>query len=293
MDKLAIDQVFIARVLEISRSAGAAILTIYQAPRAAAPEIKADGSPVTQADLAAHKMIVTALQQLLPIPIISEESSPPDTSERHSWPYYWLVDPLDGTKEFIARNGEFTVNIALIERGVPLLGVVHVPVSDETYMGLVVDSSGINKKPRAEKYLAGEKIADLQPSSANTRLAAEQSLRVLTSHRHAGPETQALLQQLQQQWPVPLEFLTLGSSLKFCWLAEGRGDIYPRLGPTSEWDTAAAQAVLAAAGGAVLNARHLHSLSYNSSDSLLNPWFIAIADRGLPELINFPSVGLY
>lgn len=292
MNKLNIDQAFIARVLEISRSAGAAILAIYQRPQAAAIEIKADGSPVTQADLAAHDIIVAALQQLLPIPIISEEANLPDAAERHSWPHYWLVDPLDGTKEFIARNGEFTVNIALIERGVPILGVVHLPVGDETYLGWMGGDAAI-EEPRAEKYHAGKKIADLQSSNAKARLAAGQPLRVLISHRHAGPETQALLQYLQQQWPAPLEFLTVGSSLKFCWLAEGRGDVYPRLGPTSEWDTAAAHAVLAAAGGAVLNAQDLSSLTYNGSDSLLNPWFIAVANLDLPELINFSSVGVH
>jgi len=281
MNKLAVDPVFIAQVVDISRRAGAAILAIYQRPETAAIELKADGSPVTQADLAAHQLIVAALRQLLPIPIISEEAHLPEAAERQNWPHYWLVDPLDGTKEFIAGNGEFTVNIALIERGLPLLGVVHLPVADETYLGLMVGG-----QTRAEKYLAGEKIADLQSSSAKARLAAGQSLRVLISHRHAGPEAQAWLQQLQQQWPEPLEFLTLGSSLKFCWLAEGRGDLYPRLGPTSEWDTAAAQAVLAAAGGAVLNAQDLHSLTYNGADSLLNPWFIAVADVSLPGLIN-------
>lgn len=292
MNKLTIDQAFIARVLDISRSAGAAILAIYQRPETAAIEMKADGSPVTQADLAAHDLIVAALQQLLPIPIISEEANPPDAAERHSWPHYWLVDPLDGTKEFIARNGEFTVNIALIERGVPLLGVVHLPVDDETYLGFMGDGRAVNKESRAEKYLAGKKIADLQSSPAKARWTEGHPLRVLISHRRASPETQALLQHLQQQWPAPLELLTVGSSLKLCWLAEGRGDLYPRLGPTSEWDTAAAQAVLAAAGGAVLNARDLSSLIYNGSTSLLNPWFIAVADVDLPELIDFPHLVL-
>lgn len=291
MHKLHLDQAFIARVLEISRSAGAAILDIYQRPQAAAIETKADGSPVTQADFAAHSLIVAALHQLLPIPIISEEADLPEATERHSWPHYWLVDPLDGTKEFIAGNGEFTVNIALVARSVPLLGVVHVPVSDETYLGLVVDDQNLagftsDVARRAEKYLAGKKIADLHSSSAEARLAAGLALRVLVSHRRAGPETHNLLQHLQQQWPVSLEFLTLGSSLKFCHLAEGRGDIYPRLGPTSEWDTAAAQAVLTAAGGAVLHAGTREPLTYNCADSLLNPWFIAVADRELPRLIN-------
>lgn len=300
MNSLTIDQAFIAQLLAIARAAGAAILTIYQNPEAAAIEIKSDGSPVTRADLAANTIIVAALQQLLPLPIISEETHVPEAVQRHSWPRYWLVDPLDGTKEFIARNGEFTVNIALIERGIPLLGVVHVPVSDETYFGLTVNDidnqavggvvkqsvHSVDKKPRAEKYLAGKKIADLQVCPLKARLAAGESLRVLISHRHAGPETQAFL---QQQWPVPLEFLNVGSSLKFCWLAEGRGDLYPRLGPTSEWDTAAAQAVLTAAGGAVLDARSLAPLVYKGTGSLLNPWFIAVADIGLPEFIRLPD----
>lgn len=291
MNSINPDQAFITSLVDIARSAGAAILAIYHRPQAAAIEIKADGSPVTQADFAAHKLIIDALQQLLPIPIISEEANLPDAAERRSWPHYWLVDPLDGTKEFIAHNGQFTVNIALITQGSPLLGVVHVPVSDETYLGVVANgqemsgfSTGITQ--RAEKYLAGKKIADLQSSPASLRLAASLPLRVLVSHRPAGPETHKLLQQLQQQWPAPLEFLTVGSSLKFCYLAEGRGDLYPRLGPTSEWDTAAAQAVLMAAGGAVLHAQNLEPLVYNRTDSVLNPWFIAVADSELPGLIH-------
>lgn len=290
MDRLNIDQAFISRVLDISRTAGAAILAIYHNLEAAAVAIKSDGSPVTRADLAAHEVIVAALHQLLPVPIISEEANLPEVAQRQSWSRYWLVDPLDGTKEFIAGNGEFTVNIALIERGVPRLGVVHVPVSDETYLGLLAAEpavNGVQQKPRAEKYLAGKKIADLYSSSAKARLAAGESLRVLISHRHGGAEAHSFL----QQWPMPLEFLKVGSSLKFCWLAEGRGDLYPRLGPTSEWDTAAGQAVLTAAGGAVLNAQYLTSLNYNGTDSLLNPWFIAVADMELPKLIRFPDTG--
>lgn len=279
-----IDQVFTSQVIAIARAAGVAILEIYRAADTGVIEIKSDGSPVTQADMAAHRIIVTALQLLLPIPIISEESEVPDVTERHQWAQHWLIDPLDGTKEFIAGNGEFTVNIALLQQGVPLLGVVHVPVSDETYLG-IDQAIAADGRSRAEKYLAATKITDLRSRKAGARFAAGQSLEVLVSQRHTGRETEALLQHIQQHWPVPLAYLKVGSSLKFCWIAEGRADFYPRLGPTSEWDTAAAQAVLVAAGGVVLNAEDCRSLTYNRAQSLLNPWFFAMADAELAALI--------
>jgi len=284
---LGISPELIAELIAIARTAGEAILAVYNAAEKTDIDFKEDGSPVTRADLAAHQVIVQALEQLLPIPIISEEDKLPDFAERRTWSRYWLIDPLDGTKEFVRRNDEFTVNIALIQQGVAVLGVVHVPVQDETYVG-VNKTISQSDKPLAEKYYAGKKIANLLTRNLSDRFTARQSLDVLISHRHSGKENEMLLQYIARHWPVPLHYIKAGSSLKFCWLAEGRADFYPRLAPTSEWDTAAAQAVLEAAGGAVLNANDLTPLIYNRSDSILNPWFFAIADEALKaQLITF------
>lgn len=284
MNNVKIDQEFIARVIEISRIAGDAILEIYHATEATNINIKDDGSPVTAADFAAHRVIAKALHELLPIPIISEEADLPAASQRQAWSHYWLVDPLDGTKEFIARTGEFTVNIALMQNNIPVLGVVHTPVTDESYMG-VDQSVYVDGKSHAEKYAAGKKVKELQTRDTKVRCEAKQALDVLVSHRHSNSETIALLERLQQHWPVALNYIKVGSSLKFCWIAEGRADFYPRLGPTSEWDTAAAQAVLVAAGGMIVNAQNLTALTYNASETLLNPWFFAIADVELKTLL--------
>ncbi len=275
--KTSIDQEFIAKLIDIARLAGNAILSIYNAPEKMNLQIKSDQSPITAADIAAHNIIVKALITLLPIPVISEEAVLPDFAERKTWQYYWLIDPLDGTKEFIARTGEFTVNIALVQNGVPVLGVVHVPVVDETYLG-VDKTIVVEQKSRAEKYRKGKKIADLKTRNLNTRFAAQQSLDVLASVRHGNEATAALLQEIALHWPAPLQLINAGSSLKFCWIAEGRGDFYPRLAPTCEWDTAAAQAVLVAAGGAIVDAKNLLPLICNRTENLLNPSFFAFGD---------------
>ncbi|MES2675440.1 MAG: 3'(2'),5'-bisphosphate nucleotidase CysQ [Pseudomonadota bacterium] len=272
-----IDQEFIAKLINIARLAGDAIIDIYNAPEKVNIKIKKDQSPLTAADMAAHNVIVEALAKLLPIPIISEEAVLPNFTERKIWQHYWLIDPLDGTKEFIARTGEFTVNIALIQNGVPVLGVVHVPVGDETYIGVSENISN-EQKSRAEKYRNGKKIADLKTRSLDARFAAQLSLDVLASARHGSEETAALLQEISLHWPGSLQLLNAGSSLKFCWIAEGRADFYPRLAPTCEWDTAAAQAVLVAAGGAVVDAKNLLPLSCNGNETLLNPSFFAFGD---------------
>jgi len=282
-----ITQAFTADLIAIARAAGEAILQIYEAPETANVQLKSDDSPLTAADLAAHQLIAQTLPGLLNVPMISEESVIPELAERQQWSTYWLIDPLDGTKEFIARNGEFTVNIALVVDGVPLVGVVHVPVSDETYLGVDkrVAADGAN---RAEKYLAGQRQKDLQTRSLRDRLIAGQPLDILVSHRHGTDAQVALLQTLQSRWPAPLQHLSAGSSLKFCLIAEGRADFYPRLAPTSEWDTAAAQAVLTAAGGLVVRADSLKPLMCNGGESLLNPHFLALGDAGFdwPKLLK-------
>lgn len=276
---LMIDDVFTAQLIDIARAAGEAILAIYNAPETANIQTKSDDSPLTAADLAAHLLIVRELPKLLDVPIISEESVLPPLAERQAWSTYWLVDPLDGTKEFIARNGQFTVNIALVVDGVPRLGVVHVPVTDESYLG-VDKTLAKDQQARAEKYLAGILQGELKTQSMAKKLAEQQPLDVLMSLRHGSAEQTALVAKLQARWPAPLNPLSAGSSLKFCWIAEGRADFYPRLAPTCEWDTAAAQAVLVAAGGMVVRADDLTPLGCNTQETLLNPFFLAMGDAG-------------
>ncbi|GGY83445.1 3'(2'),5'-bisphosphate nucleotidase CysQ [Cellvibrio zantedeschiae] len=274
---LSLDHTFTSRLIDITRAAGAAILAIYNAPETANIQTKNDDSPLTAADLAAHQLIVRELPGLLDVPVISEESALPSLAERQAWSTYWLVDPLDGTKEFIARNGQFTVNIALIVNTVPLLGVVHVPVTDETYLG-VDKSLAEDELTRAEKYVNGIFASEIKTQSVGKKLAENRPLNVLMSLRHGSREQTELVARLQSRWPVPLNPLNVGSSLKFCWIAEGRADFYPRLGPTSEWDTAAAQAVLTAAGGMVVEANGFRPLRCNTRETVLNPFFLAMGD---------------
>ncbi len=274
-----VDDEFTTQLIAITRAAGEAILAIYRAPETANIQTKSDDSPLTAADLAAHNFIARELPTLLDVPMLSEESVLLSFAERKAWSTYWLIDPLDGTKEFIARNGQFTVNIALVVAGVPVLGVVHVPVTDETYVG-VDKSIAADQLTHAEKYLNGVKHVDLHTRSVAQRFAHRESLDVLMSLRHSSEEQTALVAKLQSRWPAPLNPLNAGSSLKFCWIAEGRADFYPRLAPTCEWDTAAAQAVLTAAGGKVVRADNLQPLRCNTQESLLNPFFLAMGDAG-------------
>jgi len=243
----------------IARTAGREILKIYDSDFAV--ERKQDDSPLTAADLAAHRAIVAGLNVLTPqIPILSEESAEQAAWEvRRQWARYWLVDPLDGTREFVKRNGEFTVNIALIEEQRPVLGVVFAPVLDEMFWAWrgghafgQSDQSGkveLRTRPRATPLL------------------------VAGSRSHADPRTLAALDKLG-----PYELKALGSSLKFCRAAQGAVDLYIRYGLTSEWDTAAGQCVLEQAGGGVTQMSG-EPLRYNTKDSLLNPDFIAFGDR--------------
>ncbi len=253
-------------VIDIARRAGDAILEVYAGEFDV--ETKADNSPLTEADRRAHEVIVDGLRSLTPdLPIVSEESAPPAFAERRRWHRYWLVDPLDGTKEFVDRNGEFTVNIALIEAGEPVFGVVGVPVRDTVYVG--------DCRERRAWRTDGEGTTPLA-----TRSMSDDAVSVVASRRHGGPRLERYLERLDESFAVVTR-VHLGSSLKFCILAEGGADLYPRLGPTSEWDIAAAQAVLAAAGGAV---RRLDGdpLVYNTGESFLNPDFVAVGDPGYP-----------
>ncbi|HHQ14291.1 MAG TPA: 3'(2'),5'-bisphosphate nucleotidase [Chromatiales bacterium] len=244
-------------VIDIARAAGREILAIYESDFEV--ETKADHSPLTAADSAAHRLIVARLNELTPdIPVWSEESAAIPYSERAGWTRFWLVDPLDGTKEFIKRNGEFTVNIALVEGHEPVLGIVHVPVSGRDYFGArghgaFLDSGG-------------------EPQPIHVQRPAADPVRVVGSRSHRGASLEHFLQKLG-----PHEIVPMGSSLKLCLVASGDADVYPRLGPTSEWDTAAAQAVVECAGGFVVDLDG-HPLRYNTRVEVLNPYFIVYGD---------------
>lgn len=275
LEELLMDKRWVARVIAISREAGKKILEIYAGDEIEI-ELKADKSPLTQADIAAHKVIVGGLQQLTPeMPILSEESDELAYEIRQQWQTYWLVDPLDGTKEFISRNGEFTVNIALINEGIPVLGVVYVPVKDVLYVGVQkITPAGI------ESY-AFKQIADALPEDIRVRsLDIAATLTVVASRRHGSEALQGTLEKLRRKF-VAVETTNMGSSLKICLVAEGAADIYPRLAPTCEWDTAAAQAVVEAAGGLVVDSE-FNVLRYNSKEQLLNPFFYVIGDKSYP-----------
>lgn len=258
------------QVVSLCHLAGTAILKVYHAQKGFDVTLKSDDSPVTEADLAAHEILARGLLELLPgVPVLSEESAIPDFAERQSWSRYWLIDPLDGTKEFISRNGEFTVNVALIEGGVPTLGVVHVPVLETTYVG----ASGLG----AEKQYNGGSQA-IQVRSIASRQASRLPVELVASRRHGAEAVDRLLGKVSAALG-PVETKNMGSSLKLCLVAEGEADLYPRLAPTSEWDTAAAQAVVEAAGGLVVDS-NFRLLRYNTKDDILNPFFYVIGDPG-------------
>lgn len=268
----------IERLVDLSRRAGVAIMAIYNDKDSYNVEHKRDESPLTAADLAAHRLINAELPGLLPLPIISEEGNIPEFSSRQLWEGYWLVDPLDGTKEFIAGNGQFTVNIALVRNGRVLLGVVHVPATGITYLG-VLDARATSSLGAFKYEQSGNRRAIAVRPLAD-RFAGQQPFTVLLSHRHNTQATVDVMEAITGNWPGPIETTNAGSSLKFCVIAEGLADFYPRLAPTSEWDTAAAQAVLEAAGGRVVCAAPgLQALVYNTSEDLLNPHFYALGDK--------------
>lgn len=246
----------LAAVCKLAREAGQKIAALYNSPDQITVEHKQDGSPVTAADQVSNDYIVSGLLALTPEwPVLSEESADIPYADRANWERFWLVDPLDGTQEFLQRTGEFTVNIALIERHQPILGVVYVPMSSITYYA----QQGLGA------YKNGQPI-HVQPCS-------DGPVRVIASRRHAVNVLAPILERLDSY-----EITHAGSSLKFCRIAEGLADLYPRLGLTSEWDTAAAQCIVEVAGGYVLDAHGL-PLRYNTGDSMLNPHFVVISSR--------------
>lgn len=246
-------------VIAIAQEAGKAILEIYNSDDFGI-ETKGDQSPLTLADKASNEVICKGLEALsIQYPIVSEENKEIPYTERRQYDYLWLVDPLDGTKEFIKRNGEFTVNIALIHQQRPIFGVVHVPCFDETYWSAPGIGTFIEKNGQREAL----QVAEFQLQDAG--------LKLISSRSHLNEETSAFISQFEAP-----ELVSKGSSLKFLILAQGQAHIYPRLAPTMEWDTAAAQAVLEGAGGKVIQFENKQPLLYNK-ENLLNPYFVAYA----------------
>jgi 3'(2'), 5'-bisphosphate nucleotidase len=244
-------------VCRIAREAGDRIMAIYQQDFGV--ETKSDNSPLTQADSAAHTAIKQALQGIEPqLPILSEEGGEISYEERREWENFWLVDPLDGTKEFINKNDEFTVNIALIQDQRPILGVVYLPALGTTYLGV--------------KGKGAFRITEEGRQPIYARALSEATLTVVASRSHRDASIDTLLSRLPAH-----ETTSVGSSLKFCRVAEGEADLYPRFGQTCEWDTAAAQCVVETAGGRVVDLDG-NPLTYNNGESLLNPSFIAFGD---------------
>jgi 3'(2'), 5'-bisphosphate nucleotidase len=243
-------------LLPIVAGAGAAIMEVYGA--AFAVQRKDDNSPLTQADLESQRVIIEGLKRITPeVPILSEESATAPWLQRQTWRELWVVDPLDGTREFVKRNGEFTVNVALVVEHEPLLGVVAAPAQGLTYWG----AAGVG----AFNILKGGERRRIHT------VAPQRPLRVVGSRSHASSETAAYLERLGPHVVTPM-----GSSLKFCLLAEGKAELYPRFGATSEWDTAAGQAVLEAAGGHVTRMDG-HRLRYNCRESVINGDFVAFS----------------
>ncbi len=252
--------ILLPQVVSLARSAGDAILRVYN--RNFSVQQKEDASPLTAADVASHRLIVEKLARLTPdVPRLSEEGADIPFVERQEWRRFWLIDPLDGTKEFVKRNGEFTVNIALIDNGRPVLGVVHAPVLQKTYYaaegcGAWLGTGGVPQPLRTVK--------------------TAQTPRLVVSRSHVTPELEAFLRKLPAH-----DALNIGSSLKLCLVAEGKADFYPRIGPTSEWDTAAGHCVVEQAGGSVTDTS-FRPLRYNTHETLLNPHFLVIGDPAYP-----------
>jgi len=251
---------YLEPVIGIAKAAGEAIMQVYATDFNV--EKKEDNSPLTQADLAAHNAIVNGLKRLTPdIPVLSEESESIEAGVRNAWPIYWLIDPLDGTREFVKRNGEFTVNIALIVGHESVLGVVYAPVTEWLYYAVAGEG--------AYKCTGSTPAIRLQ-----TRVFDISKLIVAGSRSHSDHHFQRFLHNVHVSTGATPELISMGSSLKICLVAEGIADVYPRLGPTYEWDTAAAHCVLREAGGDIVDEEG-RILRYNTKQSLLNPSFFA------------------
>lgn len=250
---------FLEPVIALAKEAGRRIMEIYESDFRVG--VKEDNSPLTAADLASHHCLVEGLEALRPAyPVLSEESKALPFETRSAWETYWLIDPLDGTKEFVKRNGEFTVNVALIHRHLPVLGVVYAPAKDLCYFA-------------SEGCGAFRQAGGAEPGSLHVWTQAPHRLRVVGSRSHGGEALDLYLSRVGEH-----ELVSIGSSLKLCWVAEGSADLYPRIGLTSEWDTAAAHCVVKEAGGQVTDLAG-RPLLYNTKESLLNPYFLVFGDK--------------
>jgi 3'(2'), 5'-bisphosphate nucleotidase len=255
---------------KIALEAGQEILEVYE--KDFQVEFKEDASPVTQADKRAHLSIVKNLSAIdSRIPILSEEGIETPYQERCTWDTFWLVDPLDGTKEFVKKNGEFTVNIALIKDHYPVLGIIYAPVLDIVYFGRV--GEGAYKLEQASKVNIKSEEELMDQSTALPERKDRRTICIVASRSHRSVETQEFIEELEKAHGK-VEVISSGSSLKFCLVAEGKADYYPRYAPTMEWDTGAGQAIVEAAGGKVMNYDDGGRFSYNK-ENLLNGWFLA------------------
>jgi len=274
MDTIQYDKLILTTILAAKR-AGEAILEVYDSDFAV--EQKDDKSPLTLADKRSHEIIEKILEQTVTVnnstvPILSEEGKEIPYDERIKWEYFWLVDPLDGTKEFIKRNGEFTVNIALIHKHKPVLGIIYIPVKDVFYIAAI--NFGAYKLENSSILTEDLSIEELIDKSQKLPLNSNDktTLTVIGSRSHTSEEFTEFVKQLNQKHEN-VEFISSGSSLKLCLVAEGKADVYPRFGPTMEWDTAAGQAIVEQAKCTVMEAETNEPLNYNKSN-LLNPFFI-------------------
>lgn len=266
---------YILNAIDAALEAGEKILSIYNDPASDFQiEKKADNSPLTIADREAHDAIARYLVDT-PFPLLSEEGKHLPYAERRGWDTLWIVDPLDGTKEFIKRNGEFTVNIALVHNSVPVMGVIYLPVKKVLYLG----AEGLGAYRLADVTTRGELSLDELMSKAVRLPEPEERDKfvIVASRSHLTPETEAYIEEMKRRH-AEVELISSGSSIKICQVAEGKADVYPRFAPTMEWDTAAGHAIARAGGKEIYQAEKDEPLLYNKED-LLNPWFIVETKR--------------
>jgi 3'(2'), 5'-bisphosphate nucleotidase len=260
----------IEKIIEIAVKAGEEIIRIYNSDYTVS--YKDDQSPLTDADKAANQIIVDSLKEISDHPLISEEEKEVPYESRKDYGTYWLIDPLDGTKEFVKRNGEFTVNIALIKNGVPVLGVVYAPVIEMLYFAS--EEGGAYKCENVTVDTAQDDILKRSVMLINPKIPVKTKLTIVASKSHLSPETQDFIDSMKQIYKE-VELISKGSSLKLCMVAEGKANVYPRFAPTMEWDTGAGHAVCRIAGYQVNEYPAGTPLKYNK-ENLLNPWFIVM-----------------
>ncbi|HLO92174.1 MAG: 3'(2'),5'-bisphosphate nucleotidase CysQ [Chloroflexota bacterium] len=264
-------QTLLKQAIKASIIAGKAVMYYYNTSFEI--EYKADQSPLTSADNASHEAIISVLS-FSDIPILSEEGKNIPFEVRKEWDFFWLVDPLDGTKEFINHNGEFTINIALVNKGQPVMGIIYLPVNNVLYFGSQTEGA-YRKSMIDDSDLSDSKIIDIIADAERLPLFTERPVTILGSRSHQTTENIEFINKISTHFK-PIDLINAGSSLKFCRIAEGAADIYPRLGPTMEWDTAAGHAICKASGVKVLKYNTKDEIVYNKSN-LLNPWFVAVS----------------